>query len=188
MSIFFRGNILAIAVIATIAVFAGNLTAQTLDTEAKANLDAQATEALATLYSKIPGTETIADQASGILIFPKIAKGGLIVGGQYGEGVLRVGGGTIAYYNVAGASFGLQIGIQEFALVMMFLDEAALEEFKASSGWKAGLSASVALIQVGAQGAIDTTTVNRPVIAFPFSHKGMMAGITIQGAKFSRFP
>ena len=161
--------------------------AQDLDEQARANLDAQASEALETLYANVTGAETLGNEAVAMLIFPKIAKGGFIIGGQYGEGVLRIDGVTYDYYNIAGASLGLQLGIQEFALILMFMEQSALDEFRASSGWKAGVSATVAMVQFGAQGSIDTKTANRPIIAFPFSHKGAMAGVSMQGAKFSRF-
>ena len=45
-----------------------------------------------------------------MLVFPNVLKAGVGVGGEYGEGALLVGGKTGAYYNIAAASIGFQLG------------------------------------------------------------------------------
>lgn len=66
--------------------------------------------ALRTLYAVQPKARALAARARAILVFPKIVKVGLVVGGQGGDGALRVGSRTVGYYNIAAASFGLQAG------------------------------------------------------------------------------
>ncbi len=63
-----------------------------------AEIDRDARAALASLYKKVPGAKALGDKAVAVLVFPSIVKGGFIVGGQYGDGALRKGGKTTAYY------------------------------------------------------------------------------------------
>ena len=62
-----------------------------------AEIDREATAALNKLYRQVPGAKELAKRAKAILIFPSVVKGGLIVGGQYGDGALRKGGKTVGY-------------------------------------------------------------------------------------------
>ena len=128
----------------------------------------------------------LAKDAKGVAIFPGIIKGGLIVGGETGDGVLRVGGDTEAYYNVSSASIGLQAGGQSYSQVLMFLTDEALTGFRDSSGWEAGVDGTVAVIESGASGEVDTSNISDPVVAFVFGEEGLMAGVTIEGSKFTR--
>ena len=75
-----------------------------------------------------------------MLVIPNIVKAGLGVGGEYGEGALRIGGKTVAYYSLAAGSVGIQIGAQKTNLVLVFRQDEALKKFRASSGWKAGVT------------------------------------------------
>jgi len=65
-----------------------------------------ATQALNTLYQNNPGARSFGNKAVGILVFPSIVKGGFIVAGQFGDGVLRKGGKPVAYYRSLAASYG----------------------------------------------------------------------------------
>ncbi|MGZ9058661.1 MAG: twin-arginine translocation pathway signal protein, partial [Burkholderiaceae bacterium] len=77
---------------------------------AELSRDAQA--ALQSLYAKVPAAKTIGAKAQAVLVFPKITKAGLGIGGQYGDGALIKGGKTVGYYNTTGLSTGLQAGAQ----------------------------------------------------------------------------
>ena len=83
-----------------------------------AELDRGARAALGKLYAKTPAAKALGKNAVGILVFPRIVKAGLVVGGQYGEGVLTQQGQTVAYYNTAGASYGLQAGAQAYGYAL----------------------------------------------------------------------
>ena len=61
-----------------------------------------------------------------MLVFPKITKAGLGIGGQYGDGVLFKAGKVAGYYNTSGASYGLQAGAQQFGYAMFLMNEKAL--------------------------------------------------------------
>lgn len=156
----------------------------TAATAAEINADADA--ALTRLYAKVPAAKEIADKAKGVLIFPSIIKGGFVVGGEYGEGALRQDGLTTAYYNIASVSYGLQIGAQGYSQVMMFMTDDALAYLDQSHGFEVGGDASVALASVGAGGALTSSTLQSPIIAFVFGQTGLMAGISIEGSKVTK--
>jgi lipid-binding SYLF domain-containing protein len=124
--------------------------------------------------------------AKGVLVFPKVYKAGIGIGGEYGEGALRIGGRTVAYYNTVAGSVGFQLGAEAKSIVIIFTDEKALEKFRRSEGWKAGVDGSVALVDVGIGKAVDTNTIKDPVIGFVFGQKGLMYNLTLEGAKFNK--
>ncbi|MBN3767855.1 hypothetical protein G3O01_44115 [Burkholderia sp. Ac-20365] len=149
-------------------------------------IDADVNGTLARLYNSIGGSRELADKSRGILVFPSVISAGFWFGGQYGQGALRVGGQTSGYYSIAAASFGLQIGAQSKAIVMLFMTDDALNNFTRSQGWSAGVDATVALVKVGANGNVDTSTAMSPVEAFVLTNGGLMAGVSLEGSKISR--
>jgi lipid-binding SYLF domain-containing protein len=141
---------------------------------------------LSRLYSTVNGSRELVAKARGILVFPSVISAGFWVGGQYGEGALRVGGRTSGYYSTVAGSFGLQIGALSKALVFLFMTQDALNKFTESEGWAAGGDATVAVLKVGANGNIDTSTATSPVEAFVLTNGGLMAGVSLEGTKVSR--
>ena len=143
--------------------------------------------ALNKLYSSTPGSREQASKAKGILVFPSVIAAGLVVGGEYGEGALRSGGTSIGYYKTSTASFGLQIGAQSKAVIMMFMTQDALDKFRTSDkGWTAGVDGSVAVAKTGANGALDTATTNAPIVGFVLTNSGLMANLSFEGTKVSK--
>jgi lipid-binding SYLF domain-containing protein len=157
------------------------------DREAKRReIESGADGTLTRLYSTARGSKELADRARGILIFPRVLSAGLGVGGEFGDGVLRVGGRSAGYYRLIGGSLGWQIGAQSRAIVLMFLTQEALDRFRSSSGWTAGVDATVAVANVGATGEIDTNTVRQSIVGFALTNVGLYAGLKLDGAKISR--
>ncbi len=154
--------------------------------DSKARIDSKSQEALVTLRDYSVDAGKMLDEAAGVLVFPDVVKMGFGVGGQYGEGSLLVDNEPVAYYATAGASFGLQLGAQFKAEVILFMTEEALQTFRNSQGWEVGVDGSVAMVAVGAGGKIDTKTVTQPVVAFIFSNKGLMYNLTLEGSKITR--
>ena len=155
-------------------------------TDKRHEIDAAATSALARLSSTMPGSRELVGKARGVLVFPSVLAAGLGIGGEYGEGVLRVGGKSVDYYSTASASFGLQIGAQSKAVIFLFMTQDALDKFRNSQGWTAGVDASVAVIKAGANGDIDLNTATQPVDVFVMTNKGLMANLTIEGTKITK--
>ena len=134
----------------------------------------------------IKGGDEFLKSAKGVLVFPSVIKAGVGVGGEYGEGALRIGGKTADYYNTAAASIGFQLGIQSKRIIIVFMQDDALKKFRESKGWEAGVDGSVALIELGAGGTIDTTTIKDPIIGFVFGNKGLMFNLTLEGSKYTK--
>jgi len=151
-----------------------------------AEINRDANKVLKKLFASTPNAKGLAANARGILVFPKIVKGGFIVGGQYGEGALRIGGKTVGYYSTAATSYGLQAGAQTFGYALFFMTESALDYFKKSEGWEIGSGPSVVIVDEGMASSLTTTTAKHDVYAFFFSQKGLMAGLGLQGTKISK--
>jgi len=150
-----------------------------------AQLDRDATRALQNLYASQPRTKTLGAHAKAILIFPKIIKAGLIIGGQSGDGVLRVAGKSQAYYNISAASFGLQAGGQAFSYAMFFMTDSAVQYLAKSDGWSIGSGPSVVVMDKGKAASMTSTTLTEDVYAFPFGQHGLMAGLGLEGSKIT---
>ena len=124
--------------------------------------------------------------AKGVLVFPKVYKAGIGIGGEYGEGALRIGGKTVDYYNTVAASIGFQLGAQAKTIILVFMERDALKKFRASEGWEVGVDGSVAIIDIGAGGTIDSTSIKDPIVGFVLSQKGLMFNLTLEGSKFTK--
>jgi lipid-binding SYLF domain-containing protein len=149
-------------------------------------IDADASAALRQLYASSTKARDLSKTAKAVLIFPKIIKGGFLVGAQSGDGVLRIGGKSKAYYNISAGSFGLQAGVQSFSYALFFMNQSALDYLNKSDGWQIGSGPSVVVIDKGAAASTTSTTLTQDVYAFPFGQKGLMAGLGLEGSKISR--
>ena len=121
-----------------------------------------------------------------MLVFPAIYKAGFVVGGEYGKGALRVKGKSVGYYSTAGASFGFLAGAEKRSMALMFMTPEALQRFQQSNGWDVGGDASVTLVELGANGAVDAKQLNKPIVAFLFGNTGLMANLSLSGTKVSK--
>ena len=149
-------------------------------------LDMDAKHVLEKLYTTVPVTSTLAKKAKGILVFPKVLKAGLMVGGQYGKGVLLINDKTEGYYNTVAGSYGFQIGAQSFGFVMFLMTDEAVEYLNKSAGWEIGVGPTIVFVDKGAAKTLTTTTGKSDIFAFIFDQSGLMAGIGIQGSKITK--
>jgi lipid-binding SYLF domain-containing protein len=149
----------------------------------RATVDVQTDAALARLYSEVPGAREIGASAKGILVFPAVVGGSFGVGAEYGRGVMRSSDEARRYYSVAIGSVGWQVGAQSKAIVYMFTTTEALDKFRNSKGWTAGVDATVAVANVGANGRVDTTSMRAPVVGFVLANAGLEVGASVQGMK-----
>jgi len=134
---------LVYALLAFVGILIQANTAQAASAE---EIEARIEEALAEFYEESSAGRALAQRAAGMLVFPRVIKAGIGVGGEYGEGALLVNGETEAYYSVASASVGFQLGVQRKSQVIMFMTDEALENFRVSDGWEAGVDGSVAVV------------------------------------------
>lgn len=152
---------------------------------ARAEIDAGIDTTLNRLYTQVNGSRELVAKANGVLVFPRVLAAGLVVGGEYGKGALREKGRHLGYYSLASLSVGFQAGAQSKAIVILFMTREALDKFRASQGWNAGADASVALVKLGANGSVDTTTATSPVQVLVLTNAGLMANLTLEGTKIT---
>ncbi len=170
------GRLLALAV--TLLALTGTAHA------AREILDAEINVALDDLYKQSETARDLGEKAFGILVFPRVYKAGIWLGGALGDGALRVQGQTVQYYRTTGVSFGLLLGGQVQTQVVMFLTEDALTSFRASENWQAGVDGSIALIKLGVGKSVDTDTNSDSIVGFIYGNKGLMADLSFKGAKY----
>lgn len=161
-------------------------TYQPVSAATAAEIDTDVDSALMKLYEKTPAAKELAKVAKGILVFPDVVKAGFIVGGQYGEGALRVDGKTTGYYSTVAASYGLQAGAQSFGYALFFITDNAMDYLKKSEGWEIGTGPSLVIVDAGVASSLTTTTAKSDIYAFFFDQKGLMAGLGLQGSKITK--
>jgi lipid-binding SYLF domain-containing protein len=149
-------------------------------------LERDSRAALQKLTSSVAAAKSLSGSATAVLVFPKITKAGLGIGGQYGDGVLFKGGKVAGYYNTSGASYGLQAGAQQFGYAMFLMNDKAVAALGANDGFEVGVGPSVVVIDEGKAKTVTTTTAKEDIYAFIFGQKGLMAGVGIQGNKITR--
>jgi len=149
-------------------------------------LEADAKRAYNRLVAEVPAAKSVGKQAVAVLVFPKITKAGLVIGGQYGEGVLLKEGKAAGYYSTAGASYGLQAGAQQFGYAMFFMNQPALNALSQTNGFEVGVGPSVVVVDQGMAKSATSITMKDDVYAFIFGQRGLMAGIGLQGNKITR--
>lgn len=151
-----------------------------------AKIDARVNATLDHMYATYPGTRSLSEKSTGMLIMPLVTEGGFLVGGGYGRGALRINNITVDYYSATKGSFGLQAGAQQFAHVLFFMTDGALESFRRGSGWAAGADIEYVFNDRGENLRAETTTSTAPVVAVIFGQAGLMAGVSLEGMKYTR--
>jgi lipid-binding SYLF domain-containing protein len=154
--------------------------------DSAAEINVGVNETLARFSKEVAGADAFLKSAKGALVFPKVYKAGFGIGGEYGEGALRINGKTVDYYSTAAASIGFQLGGQVKSIIILFMQDEALKKFRASEGWKVGVDGSIALIDIGAGRELSTQTIKDPIVAFIFDQKGLMYNLTLEGSKFTK--
>jgi lipid-binding SYLF domain-containing protein len=157
-----------------------------LGSEGPAKIDARVNATLNQMYTEVPDSRRLEEKASGMLVMPLVTEAGFGLGGSYGRGALRVDGITVDYYSQTKASFGLQIGAQQYAHVLFFMTDDALADFRTASGWVAGADIKYAVASEGGRFSADTVTTTSPVVAVVFGQAGLIVGASLEGAKYSR--
>jgi lipid-binding SYLF domain-containing protein len=150
------------------------------------DIEANVHATLEQFFHQVRNSRDLANKATAVLVFPTVVKAGIGLGGEYGEGELLIRGQPAGFYNIASASVGFQLGAQARSVIIMFMTDGALGQFQHLDGFKVGVDGSIAIIAIGAGGAIDTNSITKPVIGFVFDQKGLMYNLTLEGTKISR--
>jgi lipid-binding SYLF domain-containing protein len=169
-----------------LSLMGGLFLAQITYADSAREIDVSVNIALERFSKDVKGADEFVKIAKGLLVLPNVIKAGFIIGGEYGEGALRVNGETVTYYSIAAGSFGFQIGAEKKDIIIAFMTGEALKQFRTSSGWEAGVDGNIAFVDIGGGKRIDTTTIKDPIVAFVFDVKGLMADISLKGSKFTK--
>jgi lipid-binding SYLF domain-containing protein len=171
----------ALAGLSILSVVAGSAIAAP-----KAELRERADKTLDHFYRLNPANSGLEQKAAGVLIFSRVTKGGIGVGGEWGEGVLQVGGKTVGYYSVGSASVGLTLGLGRHSEIIMFMTPDALDRFTRSRGWSLSADTGIAVVSTGMAESLASTTLKKPVLVFVFGEKGLIADLSLQGSKINK--
>lgn len=179
-----KNNLIIVGILLLSFVLIGS--ANMVSAKTAKEIDVGVDVALQEFKQNIKGGQEFLNSAKGVLVFPSVIKAGIGIGGEYGEGALRIGGKTVDYYSTAAASIGFQLGAQSKRVIIVFMQSDALKKFRESQGWKAGVDGSVALVEIGTGGSLDTTNIKDPIVGFVFGNKGLMYNLTLEGSKYTK--
>ena len=149
-------------------------------------IDRDANIAVDLLTKEIEGSSLFLNQAYGYLVFPRVVKVGMGIGVETGEGVLRVSELNEDYYRITSGSLGFQVGAQAKAIVIAFMTEDILNNFRNNPGWKVGVDGHITIIDKGLGATINTDNVLDPIVAFVFDSRGLMYSLTLEGSIFTK--
>lgn len=181
------GSLLAMSALALSNCANGPVTKLNASHSSRKQIAADSRKALDDLYAANPTARKLGRSAAGILVFPEILKGGLLVGAEGGNGALFDKSGAVSgYYQTAGASYGLQAGVQKFGYALFLMNSKEVGNLDQAAGWEVGTSPTVVVVDKGAATSISTKTLQKGTYAFFFDQKGLMAGLGLKGSKITR--
>lgn len=172
-----------LAIVALITLIGGLGHAQA---DSARSIDSGVERALGRFYSHVGGARDLVHKARGVLVFPAVVKAGMGIGGEYGEGALIIDGQWGGYYSTVSASIGFQLGVEQRTVIIAFMTDEALTNFRRTRGWKVGVDGSVAIITLGAGASVDTNKLTNPVVGFILDPKGLMYNLTLEGSKITQ--
>jgi lipid-binding SYLF domain-containing protein len=158
----------------------------TAEAASKAEIDQRVTETLTEFNALNTANEGLGKKAAGMLVFPKVTKAGVGIAAEFGEGVLQVNGKTVGYHSIGAASVGLTLGVAKHSEIIMFMTQDSLNKFTTSDGWSIGADAGITVVSMAASGEYDSKTQQKPILAFAFAEKGLIADLSLEGSKISK--
>lgn len=175
-------NILAASGLTILALAA----ASTATALSKSEIDTRVSAALVDFEGLNPSHKSLIRKSAGMLVFPRVTKGGAGVAAEHGEGALLVDGKTVGFYSVGAASVGLTLGLAEHSEIIMFMTKESLDKFEATKGWSIGADAGITVVSGGANGTYDSKIVDKPILAFIYAEKGLIGDLSLEGEKISQ--
>lgn len=152
----------------------------------KSEIDERVTAAVSQFEALNPANHALMAKAAGVLVFPRVIKGGAGVAAEHGDGALLIDGKTVEYYSVNAASVGLTLGLAQRSEVIMFMTKDALNDFTATKGWSIGADAGITVVTASASGEYDSKIEQKPILGFMFAEKGLLADLSFEGEKISK--
>ena len=131
-----------------------------------------------------PGIETFFKNAAGYAVFPSVGKGGIVIGGAYGKGLVIVDEKVIGYTSMSQATIGLQLGGQKYAQFIFFKDQTAVGHFERGN-FEFNAQASAVAVTAGASA---DAAYDSGVAVFTHAAGGLMFEASIGGQRFKYTP
>jgi len=174
----FNLKVLLLTILVGITTFASAKSAK--------NLDHDSNMAINKFIAENKSADAFLVKAKAFLVFPSVKEAGMFIGGKYGEGVLRVGRTTKGYYSMTAASIGMQMGAQEYSLIIAFTSDAALNKFLLDDNeWETEVDGKITVAEWNSEEELDVDYKD-PIVAFVFDAKGLMGSFTMEGTKFEK--
>ncbi|WP_340108320.1 YSC84-related protein [Pikeienuella sp. HZG-20] len=162
-------------------------TPATADDAAAAALRQESAAALAHLVAQNPSAAAVNEKAVAVLVFPRILKAGLMIGGSGGNGTLFRGKEAVGYYSSLAVSYGFQAGAQTFGYALFFMNEDAVTYMDRNDGWEIGAGPSVVVLETGAGKKFSSSMLGKDIYAVIFDQSGLMAGVGVEGSKITQY-
>jgi lipid-binding SYLF domain-containing protein len=148
------------------------------------NLEESARITLSRMETRDPGLRRLLEDAPGYVVFPTIGKGGAIIGGAFGRGVLFENNRPSGYVELSQASIGAQLGGQTFAELLVVRDANTLRKLKGGT-FELGADASVVALTAGAAGS---TSLDDDTTVFVMPLGGLMVDLSVSGQQITYRP
>ena len=149
-------------------------------------LDVDANEALQKFYHEVPGGKKFLDKAKAYVIFPDVNEAGFFFGGKYGEGALRVEGKTKSYHSITALSVGLQMGVQNYSLIIAFTSDESLKNFILNDDdWETDFATKIVMAEwTTDDDDVDEVDYGASMVGFAYDSTGMLGKFSMEGTKF----
>ncbi len=151
-------------------------------------IDTDADTALIQFYHDVPGGKKFLKKAKAYVVFPDINEAGFFFGGKYGEGALRVNGKTKSYHSITALSVGMQMGIENYSLVIAFMSDEALKNFLLDDDdWESNFSSKIVMAEwTTDDNDVDQVDYGASTIGFAYDSTGMLGKLSMEGTKFEQ--
>lgn len=141
-------------------------------------------QTIARFVERDPDMQTYFDHAYGYVVFPRIGKGAVGVGGAHGDGRVYEQGRLLGDATVTQVTIGFQLGGQAFSEVIFFEDKHSLEHFTRDDFTFSAQASAVA----ATAGASADADYERGVAVFTMTLGGLMYEASVGGQKFRFYP
>ena len=140
-----------------------------------------AAKAIVDIKNQDPGMQAWFDNAAGFAVFPSVGKGGLVIGGAHGKGLVIVRDRIHGKTSLSQVTVGFQLGGQVYSQFVFFRDDTALNEFKRGN-FELGAQASAVAVTLGSSADAN---YNKGVAIFTLASGGLMFEASVGGQKFT---
>lgn len=149
------------------------------------NYEQRAETTLMEMETRDPTLRQLLDQAVAYVVFPSVGKGGVIVGGAFGRGILFENHQPSGFVELKQGSIGAQLGGATFSELVVLNDPYAVQQIKAG---KFRFGANVSAVAISAGAARQATFARHPNPVFVLARGGLMVDVSVNGQSLAYKP